>query len=127
MRIINKTRSTTLMQTGQLANTTWTRFVGLMGRKNLPAGEGLVIIPNNSVHCFFMRFPIDVVFVSKEQKIVHISHSLKPWRISKIVGKAHYVIELNGGEATKAQTQIGDTLEWRDEKTNVVVNPLKLK
>jgi uncharacterized protein len=125
MRVINKTRSTTLMQTGAIADNTWTRFKGLMRRKNLPAGEGLIIIPNNSVHCFFMRFPIDVVFVSKDQKVVHISRNLKPWRISKIVGKAHYVIELNGGEAS--QTEIGDVVEWRDEKTNAPVNPLKYK
>jgi uncharacterized membrane protein (UPF0127 family) len=114
MKIYNKTRSIFLMQQGKVANTVWSRFVGLMGKKSLAPAEGLVIIPNNSVHMFFMRFPLDIIFVDKAHQIVHISHNLKPWRISKIVGKAHYVIELPAYTARQTATEIGDLIEWQD-------------
>lgn len=125
MRIVNVTRGSTLMQTGRVANTFTTRFFGLMGRKSLASGEGLIIIPNNSVHCFFMRFPIDVIFVSKDHKVVYIAHALKPWRISKIVGNAHYVVELEPGVAVKTNTQVGDVLQWQDENTGKIFVPDK--
>ncbi|MEI7554412.1 DUF192 domain-containing protein [Candidatus Chlorohelix sp.] len=114
MKVINKTRNVTLMSNGQVANTIWTRFVGLLGRKTLAPGDGLIIIPNNSVHCFFMQFPIDVIFADKAHKVVHISHNLKPWRLSKIVPKAHYVVELPAHTATQTGTQLGDLLEWQE-------------
>jgi uncharacterized membrane protein (UPF0127 family) len=114
MQVLNKTRNTVLMSSGKVADNVWSRFKGLMGRKNLTPGEGLIIIPNNSVHCFFMRFPIDVVFVDKQHRVVHISPALKPWRISKIVGKAHYVVEVEAHTAEKTGTQVGDLLEWRE-------------
>lgn len=125
MKIVNTTRGSTLMQKGGVANTFSTRFFGLMGRKSLASGEGLIIIPNNSVHCFFMRFPIDVIFVSKEHQVVYIAPALKPWRISKIVRNAHYVIELAPDTAVKTSTQVGDVLQWQDEKTGKNFSPDK--
>lgn len=125
MKVVDKTRNTVLMTHGKIADTFWTRGVGLLNRKSLDDGEGLIIIPNNSVHCFFMRFTIDVVFVSKEQQIVYIYHRMKPWRVSKIVGKAHYVIELPEGAAEKAGAQVGDTVEWQDEASGKPVDPFR--
>src|SRR5690348_7237874 len=114
MKVVDKTRGAPLMTHGKVADTFWTRGVGLLNRKGLDEGEGLIIIPNNSVHCFFMRFTIDVVFISKEQKIVYIYPKMKPWRVSKIVGKAHYVIELSGGTVERIGAQVGDEVEWQD-------------
>jgi len=115
MKIVNATRDTVLMTHGKLADNFFTRLVGLLGRKNLAVGEGLIITRNNSVHCFFMRFPIDVVFVSKEQRVVHFYNSMRPWHVSKIVGKADYTVELEAGALARSQTQVGDLLQWQDE------------
>jgi uncharacterized membrane protein (UPF0127 family) len=125
MQIFNKTRRKPLMTHGKIADTFWSRGVGLLNRKSLDEGEGLIIIPNNSVHCFFMRFTIDVIFVSKEQRIVHMYPNMRPWRVSKIVGKAHYTIELPAGTIERTGTSVGDVLEWQEEVTGKVVNPFK--
>ncbi|MEI6042947.1 MAG: DUF192 domain-containing protein [Chloroflexota bacterium] len=125
MRVVDKARGQTLMTHGRIADTFWARGVGLLNRKSLGEGEGLIIIPNNSVHCFFMRFTIDVVFVSKEQRIVYLYPRMKPWRVSKIVGKAHYVIELPEGTVERAGAKIGDVVEWQDETSYQPLDPFK--
>jgi uncharacterized membrane protein (UPF0127 family) len=125
MRVVDKTCGVPLMTHGLIADTFWTRGVGLLNRKSLAEGEGLIIIPNNSVHCFFMRFTIDVVFVSKEQRIVYIYSKMKPWRVSKIVGKAHYVIELPSGTVERAGAKVGDEVEWQDESSFRPIDPFK--
>ncbi len=113
------------MKFGKIADSFGSRGIGLLNRKSLAADEGLIIIPNNSVHCFFMRFTIDVIFASKEQVIVGMYPRMKPWRVSKIYGKAHYTIELPEGTIERTNTQIGDKLEWRDESSNQVIDPFK--
>ena len=115
------------MTHGKVADSFLSRGIGLLGRKGLEGGEGLIIVPNNSVHCFFMRFPIDVVFVSKQHQVVHIYNAMKPWRVSKIVKGAHYTVELEAGAALRANTQVGDRLQWQDEATSQPVNDLKAK
>lgn len=127
MKVFNTTRGSVLMAHGQVANSFLARGIGLLGHKNLAVGEGLIIIPNSSVHCFFMRFPIDVVFVSKSNRIVHIYHTMKPWRASKIVKDAHYVIEVEAGVAAKTNTQVGDLLQWQDETSGQAVDWSKSK
>ena len=115
MKIVNTSRTTILMSYGKVANNFFSRLVGLLGRKSLASGEGLIITRNNSVHCFFMRFPIDVVFVSKNHEVLYFYNAMKPWRISKIVGKADYTVELEAGAIARSNTQIGDVLLWQDE------------
>jgi uncharacterized membrane protein (UPF0127 family) len=80
-----------------VANTSWARFVGLMGRSELPPGAGLLIEPCNSIHMFFMRFPIDAVFLDRERRVKRVVLKLKPWRISPIVFGAKSVVELPAG------------------------------
>jgi uncharacterized membrane protein (UPF0127 family) len=125
MKVIDKTRGLPLMTHGRIADTFWSRGVGLLNRKGLDEGEGLIIIPNNSVHCFFMRFTIDVVFVSKEQRIVYMYPKMKPWRVSKIVNKAHYTLEMAAGTVERIGAQVGDEIEWIDETSGKVVSPFK--
>ena len=60
----------------------------------LPAGAGLVIVPSSSIHTQFMRFPIDVLHVNKEDVIVGIDRNLRPWRIGRFYKRVHYVVEL---------------------------------
>jgi uncharacterized protein len=83
------------------ANTWWSRFVGLMGRRGLPEATGLLIEPCSSVHTSFMRFPIDVVYLDHERRVVKVVDRLKPWRVSMGGRRARYTLELTGGEAER--------------------------
>jgi uncharacterized protein len=93
----------------ELAVTAGRRMKGLLGRKELPSGEGLLIRPASSIHMFFMRFPIDAVFLDRELRVVGIAESLQPWRLAWRRG-AHSVLELAAGEAGRRGLQVGDRL-----------------
>ncbi len=110
LRVENVTRGCTLIEGGRVANNAWTRFWGLMGVKDLPAGDGMLITPCSSVHCMFMSIPIDVLYVSRDDQVVAIDHCLKPWRIGSIHRGVHYVIELPAGRAAATGTAAGDKL-----------------
>jgi uncharacterized membrane protein (UPF0127 family) len=81
----------------EIAKTSWARFLGLMGRESLPAGAGLWIEPCNSIHMFFMRFAIDVLFLDRQGRVKKVMLNLKPWRISPIVFGARTTVELPAG------------------------------
>jgi uncharacterized membrane protein (UPF0127 family) len=95
----------------EVATTLWQRFVGLMGRHELPAGHGLWIQPCSSIHMFFMRFAIDAVFVDGDGRVLRIYPTLKPWRATWFVGGAKAVIELPSGAAAAAGISAGDTVK----------------
>jgi hypothetical protein len=87
------------------------RNKGLLGRKGLAAGEGLWIIPCESVHTFFMQFAIDLVYLDRKNKIRKICESVPPWRLSVCLS-AHSILELPAGTIRSTETQRGDTLEF---------------
>ena len=107
--IENRTRGATIVVAGRVAARFWARFRGLMLARPLPPGAGLVIVPCSSIHTQFMRFPIDVLYVNKEDVIVGIDRNLRPWRIGRFYKKVHYVVELPAGGAEGCQ--VGDKLE----------------
>ena len=111
MKVINQTKKTTLIENGRLADGFVSRGIGLLSRKDLAPGDGLVIWPCQSVHCFFMRFTIDVLWADKENKIVHMYPQMRPWRISRHVFRAKYVVEVPAGTIAQTKTVLGDTLE----------------
>ena len=82
---------------------------GLLGRKELPSGEGILLKPSGSVHTFFMRFPIDVVFLDRELRVVAIAPDVPPWRMRGARG-AKAVVELRAGEASRRGLAEGQTL-----------------
>jgi uncharacterized membrane protein (UPF0127 family) len=86
----------------ELAANPFSRFMGLMFRAELPPGHGLVIRPCNSIHMFFMRFPLDVLFVDREDRVVRVLDSIRPWRASSLVRGARAAIELPAGTASRA-------------------------
>jgi len=96
----------------EIARSSWARFMGLMGRAELPAGSGLLIEPCNSIHMFFMRFPIDVLFLDRERRVKRVLLSVKPWRISPVVFGARSVIELPAGTLNDRSLE-GELLEIR--------------
>jgi len=90
---------------------------GLLGRRELPAGEGLLIRPCSSIHMFFMRFPIDAVFVDRELRVVGVAANLRPWRMAWRRG-ARAVIELAAGEAQRRGVRPGEALVLEEEQLN---------
>ena len=94
----------------EVASSMWSRFVGLMGRRELPEGHGLALTPCNSIHMFFMRIPLDVVFLDRGGSVVHAYHGIRPWRVSRIVRGAHTAVELPVGTLRQAGVEKGTEL-----------------
>jgi uncharacterized membrane protein (UPF0127 family) len=86
------------------------RMKGLLGRKNLPAGEGMLIRPAPSIHTFFMRFPIDVVFLSRQGEVLKIAEHVAPWR-TRSCRRSYAVLELAAGEAGRRGFAVGDRID----------------
>jgi len=110
---INVTRGVRLTERGRVADTLLTRLVGLLRDKTLESGDGLWIVPCNSIHSIGMKFVFDAVFLDKNLRVVHLVHEMKPWRISKIVFSAHSVLELPAGLISQTATEMGDQFEMR--------------
>jgi uncharacterized membrane protein (UPF0127 family) len=85
------------------------RFLGLMGRRDLPRGEGMLFRPGGSVHMFFMRIPLDVVFCDRDLRVVGIAAELRPWRVAG-ARRAKLTIELAAGEAARRGVAVGTQL-----------------
>jgi uncharacterized protein len=92
-----------------LAETALTRMRGLLGRRDLPSGEGILLKPASSVHMAFMRFAIDAVFLDRELRVVKIATDLKPWRAAGARGSKS-VLEIAAGEAAQRGLTTGDRL-----------------
>ncbi|MGD0738512.1 MAG: DUF192 domain-containing protein [Terracidiphilus sp.] len=109
-KVLNVTRGTVLATQLTKAHTGATRKKGLLGRESLLPGEGLWIAPCESVHTFFMRFPIDLVYLDRKLKVRKVRHSVGAWRVSACFA-AHSVLELPAGTAAATRTVRGDTME----------------
>lgn len=112
-RITNRTTGTIVAERAQVASDLWSRFWGLMGRRELPAGSGMLITPCSSIHMFFMRFPIDVVFLDRDNTVVKVVHSIKPWRTA-MGGGGKKALELPAGTAAALPISEGDQLDLQD-------------
>jgi uncharacterized protein len=92
-----------------LADTALARMKGLLGRRGLPSGEGILLRPASSVHMAFMRFPIDAVFLDRELRVVKVAADLRPWRAAGS-RSAKAVLEIPAGEAGRRRLSVGDRL-----------------
>jgi uncharacterized protein len=110
MRIRNLTKNTILAEDAEIAASFSQRTRGLLGRDSLPLGKGMHILRCNSVHTFFMRFSIDVVFLSAHGKVLKTFVALKPFRITLPLFRASSVIELPAGTVLNSNTEIDDTI-----------------
>jgi len=110
MQAINLTQKKTLASGLSVADTILSSLIGLLGKPNLPPGEGLWLVPCQSIHTMWMRFPIDVIFLDSAKTVVHLIENMKPFRISKHVSSARSVIELPATTITSTQTQLGDQI-----------------
>jgi uncharacterized membrane protein (UPF0127 family) len=121
LQVKNLTRQTTLATRLEIADSSAKRSKGLLGRKGLTHGEGLWIVPCESVHTFGMQFSIDLVYLDRKLKIRKIRGSVPPWRISACLS-AHSILELPAGTALASHSRVGDELELTDALTEVVEN-----
>lgn len=96
-----------------LANSFLSRMVGLLGRKELKGGEGLIITSCRSIHMVFMRFAIDVIFVNDKCEVVGLVKNIKPYQFSPVFFKANRAIELPSGTIDKYNVQSKNILEIR--------------
>ncbi len=110
MKIINITRQKLLAQDIETANTLLTRMKGLLGKPFLNPGQALIITPCNSIHTFFMRFAIDVLFINRNNVIVGLIGDLKPFRLSPVYFNSFFAVELPAGTIQATSTQLQDTI-----------------
>lgn len=108
--VVNQTRGCVLSDQCELARTFLSRGLGLMGRSSLAPGQGLLIYPEWSIHTFFMRFPIDVLFLDRQDRVVGLRAAMPPYRPFAGVWGAQYVLELPEGVLANTGTKIGDLL-----------------
>ena len=93
------------------ANTYTRRLKGLMGTKALPVDTGLLLEPCNSVHTWHMKYPIDVIYLSSQDQVLHIEPSMPPNTWGKRVKNAAKVLEINAGLAANRKIQPGDIID----------------
>jgi uncharacterized membrane protein (UPF0127 family) len=105
----NQTRDTVLGDCVDVADTSEKRRTGLLKHTRLDPGTGLWITPCESVHTFFMKFAIDLVYLDKERKVCKVRHAVGPWRLSACL-TAHSILELPAGTAAESGTLPGDQL-----------------
>jgi len=106
-----------------VADSTLRRMRGLLGRRALPSGEGVVLRPAWSIHTAFMRFPIDVVFVDAEQVVMRVEPALRPFKTASCRG-AREVVELAAGECEQKGLTAGDRIAWASRN---VVNAVAIE
>jgi uncharacterized membrane protein (UPF0127 family) len=106
----NQTRNTVLADSAEVADTSEKRRTGLLKHDRLDPGQGLWIVPCESVHSFFMKFAIDLVYLDRSKKVKKVRHNMVPWRMSACL-TAQSILELPAGVLKSTGTKAGDQLE----------------
>ncbi|MFQ6137037.1 MAG: DUF192 domain-containing protein [Candidatus Hydrothermarchaeales archaeon] len=114
---VHNTSRANLICTCSVADAFFSRLKGLMFKSSLPRDEGLLIefsplSRSRSIHGFFMRFPIDLIFINEDLKVVEIE-TLYPWRYYSPRKGCKWVLEVNKGVAKEKEIEIGDELEFK--------------
>jgi hypothetical protein len=109
-RVVDERTNVTVATEVRTAEGIWGSFVGLMFKKELGAGHGLLFRPARGIHTHFMRFPIDLIFLDKADRVIKIREAMQPWRFD--VTSAAGVIEMNAGTARAMGIQVGDALRF---------------
>lgn len=112
VRIANVTRGTVIADRCRVASSMLDRIVGLLATPEVLPGEGLLIERTQSIHMFFMRYPIDVVFVDKAGRVTRTVSRLKQWRVVWWARGARDCIELRAGALDGTGTERGDQLAF---------------
>lgn len=107
-RLVERDTGAVVVESLEIADTYWSRLKGLQFRRALAPNAGLLIVPCSSIHTFWVRFPIDVVFLSDRGEVLEICPRVRPWRVLLTRRSAHAVLEVVGGAWT---TQPGARLQ----------------
>ena len=110
MKIYNSKQNKLIFGDIKIADNLFTRTIGLISKKSLDDGEGLLIKPCCSIHTFFMKFNIDVVFLDSKNQILAIYENVTPFKVLPIHITACYVLELKAGEISKSGLGVGDEI-----------------
>lgn len=102
---------TLLAERIKLADTYWLRLKGLLGKRGLESGEGLLLQPCNQIHTWFMAFPIDVLYLDREGRILSITQEMLPGRVGPLVRGCRQVLELPAGSISRSDLQKGQIVE----------------
>ncbi|HUK81914.1 MAG TPA: DUF192 domain-containing protein [Verrucomicrobiae bacterium] len=122
MILVNATKKTTVCDRCHFANSLLKRMVGLLNRKGLASGEGLLLDRCYGIHTVGMRFPIDVLFLDKELHVMRAVEALPPFRTC-IVKQAIYVLELPIGAIRGSRTEAGDQIQMRTAGAETAASP----
>lgn len=111
----NATRQTSLADDLSIAETHWTRLRGLLGTSaaQFAQGQGLWIVPCRGVHTLGMGFPIDVIYLSADNMVVHLERNLLPWRFAPVRWNAKTVLEVPVSTIQATGTVLGDSIQIR--------------
>ncbi len=112
VRVINATRRTLVGERIRVAETGLTRIVGLLGESELLPGDGLLIVPSQSVHTWGMQFPVDIAVLDNEWRVIAIRPDMRPFRMTRMFWKAAAVLELPSGMLESTSTLVGDAIEF---------------
>lgn len=108
--LVNRRTGAAIATDVEVASTRRSRRRGLLGRDSLGADAALVLTPCQAVHTAFMRFPIDVVFLSRGGGVLKIVRALPPWRAACSL-RAHQVVELAAGAPGARDLSVGDVVK----------------
>ncbi len=104
-------RSQVLAEKTTVAASHWARVRGLLGRRAMRPGEGLLLAYAKGIHTIGMRYSIDVAFLDRDGRVIHLIHSMKPFRLSPLVCNSAMVLELPAGILQQTGTQLGDRIQ----------------
>lgn len=110
---VNTTKGVTIAPRVLWAGSGAARRRGLLGRESIEPDEGMYIVPTQCIHMFGMRFPIDVAFLDRDGRVLHIHHDLKPNRVSRLVWRADGALELAAGRLRATGTEVGDVIDFQ--------------
>jgi len=117
VRAVNTTRATVVGESIRVADSPLTGIVGLLGERELPPGDGLLIVPCQGVHTLGMLFAIDVVVLDADWNVLAVRRDLRPFRLTRVFLKAAAVLEVRCGTVDSSRTRVGDTLSFSRRKT----------
>lgn len=114
MMLINRLNGKVLANDVRRAETFWSRFKGLMFTSALRPGTALHIQPCQSIHTFFMRYSIDVLYLDSNHKVIAVEKNVRPGKFGRIHRKASSVVELPIGIVSETETEIGQEVQFQN-------------
>lgn len=110
MKLVNKRNDVVIANDVILANTFVTRLKGLMFKKSFEENSAIMICPCKIIHTFFMKFSIDVIFLSKDNRVLNITENMFPGKISPLIMDSKTILELPAGKVKETELKKGDII-----------------